>query len=135
VAIVDKLKRMSPAWYGAAAGAAVAGATLFPDARLFSGLFGAGAVLALGLYVTPCCDSCADAAAATDTSHASSQDAPAPAASSAPCQGCGQGADAPAPPAMLTAPTTTTSSTALATATAAKAEMFDGGAFLARFAR
>jgi hypothetical protein len=132
VAIVDKLKRMSPAWYGAAAGAAVAGATLFPDARLFSGLLGAGAVLALGLYVTPCCDSCADAAA--DASHATPQDAaPAPAASSAPCQGCGQGADAPAPPAMLTAPTT--SSTALATATAAKAEMFDGGAFLARFAR
>jgi hypothetical protein len=147
VEIVDKLKRMSPGWFGAAAGVAVAGAALFQGSRLLAGLLGGGAVLALGIYVTPCCDGCAQGqgcgGSATTSSTSSgagspvAQDTAAAIASASlgGCTGCGQAASSPAATTALTAPTMAPSSTALATAHAAKADLFDGGAFLARFAR
>jgi hypothetical protein len=58
--IPDSLRKLPPAWWGAIAGAAVAGATLFPSARLLGGLGAAGLVLYVAHKATaPCCADCA----------------------------------------------------------------------------
>jgi hypothetical protein len=66
---LDKVKRISPGWWGAVAGAAAAGAALVPSSRLLAGALAAGAVFALALRNTPCCEGCAAGAgcAPTDT--------------------------------------------------------------------
>lgn len=61
--IWNDLQTLEPQWYGAAAGAAAAGAVLFPAYRVAAGLAGAATVLALALRsggTPPCCDGCAD---------------------------------------------------------------------------
>jgi hypothetical protein len=56
------VKRISPGWWGAIAGVAAAGAALVPSARILAGLLGGGAMFALALHQTPCCDGCAQGA-------------------------------------------------------------------------
>lgn len=118
---LDTLRNVSPSWWGAVAGAAVAGAALVPSARLLAGAIGGGALLALAIkFSGPCCAECAEsqqqaqqAATAqpqTFTRGAfTAQDAWAAATTQTPgeCSTCG-GLDAPPPPAPPTAPTSYT---------------------------
>lgn len=76
------IKRITPGWWGAIAGAVAAGASLFPNGRLIGGAAAGAAMFLLAKKMTPCCDGCAAG------------------------QGCGddvQSADA--PPTFMTAPT------------------------------
>lgn len=107
------LKRITPEWWGAIAGAVAASVMLFPGSRVIAGLIGGGAMLAVARHVTkPCCDGCKDGsapcagsvtttrettAAAPTTQLATVQPQSAPTTtSSQPCYGCG-GLDAPQP--------------------------------------
>jgi len=56
---VDRAKRLTPGWFAAIAGAAVAGATLVPDHKIIAGLGAGIGMLAIALKLTPCCDGCA----------------------------------------------------------------------------
>jgi hypothetical protein len=47
--LFGRVYRLSPAWLGAVAAGAVAGATVVPDRRVLAGAIGGGAVLALAL--------------------------------------------------------------------------------------
>jgi len=69
--LIEELKRLPPAWWGAIAGAVAAGATLFPNHRVFGGL-GAGAlVYFLARKATqPCCADCANKPQAASSSSA-----------------------------------------------------------------
>lgn len=58
---IDKIKKLDVAWYGAAAGAAAAGAALVPNHRIFAGIVGGALVLAIGVWRSPCCAGCAEA--------------------------------------------------------------------------
>jgi hypothetical protein len=48
--LCGRLYRLSPAWLGAVAAGAVAGATVLPARRVLAGAVGGGAVLALALW-------------------------------------------------------------------------------------
>lgn len=48
--LFGRVYRLSPAWLGAVAGGAVAGATVVPTRRVLAGAIGGGAVLALALW-------------------------------------------------------------------------------------
>jgi len=54
-----KTKRLTPGWFAAIAGAAVAGATLVPSHKVIAGLGAGLGMLAVALHLTPCCDGCA----------------------------------------------------------------------------
>lgn len=57
---------LSPAWWGAIAGAIAAGATLFPESRIIGGIGGGIAMLFVAKKISaPCCADCAGAS--TDT--------------------------------------------------------------------
>ena len=57
---LDALKNLFSGWWAAAAGGAVAGATLFPESRVAAGALGGAAVLAFALWRSaPCCEGCA----------------------------------------------------------------------------
>jgi hypothetical protein len=56
---IDHLRALPIGWWGAIAGAAVAGATLFPSARVLAGAAAAAGMLTLAVKLTPCCDGCA----------------------------------------------------------------------------
>jgi hypothetical protein len=64
--IIDKARNLDVGWYGAAAGAAAAGAALFPQSRIGAGLVGGLLVLAIGIWRTPCCADCAGARPAAE---------------------------------------------------------------------
>jgi hypothetical protein len=69
------LKKLSPAWWGAVAGAVAAGASLAPNARILGGAAGGAAMLLLAHKMSsPCCAECAGAAASSGA--ASSESAP-----------------------------------------------------------
>lgn len=56
------IRELDVSWYGAAAGAAAAGAALVPDHRILAGLLAGAAVLALGMSRKKsgaCCAECA----------------------------------------------------------------------------
>jgi hypothetical protein len=58
--LVDKLKKISPQWWGAIAGATAAGATVLDSNRLLGGLVAGGAMLAFAVKQSaPCCAECA----------------------------------------------------------------------------
>lgn len=113
------IKRITPAWWGAIAGAAVVGATLFPATRVIAGAIAGGAMLAVANHVTkPCCDGCKDGRAPCAGSGATAtlremmaDEAPTQLAtvqpqiapSSQPCYGCG-GLDVPQSQPQATAP-------------------------------
>lgn len=52
--LVHTLRGIGPGWWSAAAGAAGAGALLFPSNRWLAGALGAGAVLAIALWKGDC---------------------------------------------------------------------------------
>lgn len=54
-----KAKRLTPGWFAAIAGAAVAGATLVPSHKVIAGGIAGLGMLAIALHLTPCCDGCA----------------------------------------------------------------------------
>lgn len=56
---LDHVKKLTPGWWGAIAGAAAAGATLVPSSRVLAGAAGGVAMLLVALHLTPCCDGCA----------------------------------------------------------------------------
>jgi len=56
---LEHLRALPIGWWGAVAGAAVAGATLFPETRVLAGGAAAAAMLLLALKLTPCCAGCA----------------------------------------------------------------------------
>lgn len=63
--IVERVQKVPAMWWGAVAGAAAAGATIFPDARVIAALALGGGMLALAVKLAvPCCSDCAEAAAA-----------------------------------------------------------------------
>jgi hypothetical protein len=62
-----RITNVSPAWWGAVAGAATAGAVLFPEHRLLGGALVGGAMLVIALYKTPCCAGCGAASSPTAT--------------------------------------------------------------------
>lgn len=92
---LDALKKLSPAWWGAIAGAVAAGASLFPDSRLVGGVAAGAAMFYVAKKVSaPCCAACAgepvELAQASATSEARTLDFGLDGASaSAPsCPGC-----------------------------------------------
>lgn len=57
--LVDELKALPPAWWGAIAGAAAAGAALVPEHRLLAGIAAGGLVFYIARRATqPCCAAC-----------------------------------------------------------------------------
>jgi hypothetical protein len=57
--IGHRLREVSASWYAAAAGAAVAGAAVFPQRRVLAGLVAGLGVLVIAVRNTPCCSGCA----------------------------------------------------------------------------
>jgi hypothetical protein len=55
----EHVKRISPEFWGAIAGAVAAGAILFPSSRVIGGAIGGAAMFVVALKLTPCCDGCA----------------------------------------------------------------------------
>lgn len=73
--MMNALKSVSPAWWGAIAGAVVAGATILPDARIVGGIGAGIAMFVLARKMSaPCCAGCADSASRSPVA----QDSPAP---------------------------------------------------------
>lgn len=58
---LEQLKRIDPAWWGAAAAVAGAGAVVVPSHRVLAAVAGGGLVLYLAWSRLPCCQKCADA--------------------------------------------------------------------------
>jgi hypothetical protein len=59
--IPSRLRALSPGWWGAVAGAAAAGATIYPGRRLIAAAVGAVGVLAIAIWRDPgACATCAD---------------------------------------------------------------------------
>lgn len=57
--VKQTLQRLTPGWFSAIAGAAIAGATLVPHHRILAGLGAGVSMLAIAIALTPCCDGCA----------------------------------------------------------------------------
>lgn len=70
----ENVKRISPGFWGAIAGAAAAGATIWSGNRVLGGLLAGGAMFLVALKLTPCCDGCAQGKGCGGTS----EPAPAP---------------------------------------------------------
>jgi hypothetical protein len=75
----ENVKRISPGFWGAIAGAAAAGATVFSTNRVLGGLVAGGAMFLVALKLTPCCDGCAQGQGCGDAKTAAPA-APGPAA-------------------------------------------------------
>lgn len=69
--IQDRVRKLEPAWLGAAAAVGGLGLAIFKDHRLLAGAIGAAAVIALGIWRQGHCD-CGGAAAAADAGDAPS---------------------------------------------------------------
>lgn len=64
----DTLKKLSPPWWGAIAGAVAAGATLAPNHRILGGALGGLAMFYIAKKLTgPCCAECAGASSSAAT--------------------------------------------------------------------
>jgi hypothetical protein len=57
--MLEELKKLSPAWWGAIAAAIGAGATLFPESRLVAGAVAGAAMFVVARKMSPCCAECA----------------------------------------------------------------------------
>lgn len=69
---LDHVKKLSPGWLAAIAGAAAAGATIVPGHRILAALGFGGAMFVVALKLTPCCDGCAQGAGCGGTTETSS---------------------------------------------------------------
>lgn len=84
---MQRMEQLGPHWLGAAAGAAAAGAVVWPAHRALAAAGAAAVVIALGLYAQrghgptaaaePCCQGCADGHGCEGTAPAPVADAPA----------------------------------------------------------
>lgn len=79
---LDHIKKLSPEFLGAIAGAAAAGAVIFPEHRIIGALGLGGVMLFIALKMTPCCDGCADGKGCGGDAPSSSASQPAPTSTS-----------------------------------------------------